>query len=201
MAAPLYGLILVGGKSSRMGQDKAALDFHGMHQSEFCRSLLEPLCETVFLSNRAEQQDWPGHIGLPQIHDRYEGIGPMGGLLSAMEAHPKAAWLVVACDMPFLTPRALQKLVAARVSGALAVTYQSGMEEPESRIEPLCTLYEARIAEVLQANHRENRTGLRHILAELQAEDRIQTILADNERSLLSINLLSEWDQARALMG
>jgi len=68
---PLYGLVLSGGKSTRMKKDKSTLEYYGKTQTQFCYELLSRYCTQVFISNRKEQKDLGGHKGLPQIHDTF----------------------------------------------------------------------------------------------------------------------------------
>lgn len=140
-AAPLYGLVLGGGRSGRMGRDKAALAYHGMSQTRRGLELLAPHCLQTFVSCRAEQAEQEAFAGLPQIHDAFLGFGPLGGILSALRAHPEAAFLVVACDLPFLDTATLAALAAGRDPLRMATAFsgpQNGLPEP------LCAVYEPR---------------------------------------------------------
>ena len=137
----LYGLVLTGGKSSRMGKDKSLLNYHGKMQVEVCYDLLKNFCEKIFISNREDQAELPGHKGLPQIHDHqnYSGIGPLAGILSAMEEYPKTAWLVLACDLPYVSAATIQHLIQNRNPKQLATAYKSAQNQLP---EPLCAIYE-----------------------------------------------------------
>jgi molybdopterin-guanine dinucleotide biosynthesis protein A len=140
-AAPLYGLVLGGGRSERMGTDKAALAYHGQPQTRRGLDLLAPFCAQAFVSCRAEQSREPAFAGLPQIHDTFLGLGPMGGILSALRAHPGAAFLVIACDLPFLDGATLEALAKGRDPLRAATAFagpQDGLPEP------LCAIYEPR---------------------------------------------------------
>ena len=140
-STPLYGLVLTGGKSSRMRKDKSLLNYHGKTQVEFCYELLQNFCEKVFISNRKDQAGLPGHKGLPQIHDheKYSGIGPLAGILSALEKYPKAAWLVLACDLPYVSAATIEHLIQNRNPKQLATAYKSTQNQLP---EPLCAIYE-----------------------------------------------------------
>lgn len=138
MSAPLYGLVLAGGESRRMGRDKAALQIHGRSQVDWGFELLSRHCERVFVSVRPAQLDDPMRTRLPAIVDRHEGAGPIAGIAAAQAAHPQAAWLVVACDLPFLGDETLAALIAAR--GAHPVT--AFRSSHDGLPEPLCAIYE-----------------------------------------------------------
>lgn len=138
-ARPLYGLILAGGQSKRMNRDKAGIPYHGRPQVRHCWELLDPLCRNVFVSCREDQAETDVFRGLPQIHDTFLDAGPAGGILSAMRAHPDAAWLVLACDLPFMDGPTLERLVQRRNPFKLATAYVA----PHGGLpEPLCAIYE-----------------------------------------------------------
>jgi len=138
-ATPLKGLILAGGQSSRMQRDKAALDFHGKSQIDHMRELLAPHCAETFVSIRPDQSKDPVRTTLPQIHDTFLEMGPMGGMLSAMRTDAHAAWLVVACDLPFIDDETLNLLVRERNPYRLATAFTSARD---GFPEPLCAIYE-----------------------------------------------------------
>ena len=137
--APLNGLVMAGGMSARMQQDKAALDYHGKPQTEVCFDLLRPHCAEVFLSVRPDQADLPGRKGLPQLHDKYTNLGPLGGILTALDSAPDCAWLVVACDLPLLDEATIAFLVDHRDPMCQATAFRSS---GDGLPEPLCTIYE-----------------------------------------------------------
>ncbi len=140
--APLRGLVLAGGLSQRMQTDKGRLRYGsaGREQREVAASLLAEVCQDVFVSCRAEQAaELPA--GLQPLPDTFLGLGPLGGILSAFRHDPNAAWLVLACDLPFLTADVLRQLVAGRQLSRLATAFQSpGSDFPE----PLITIFEPR---------------------------------------------------------
>src|SRR5215217_2924884 len=100
--APLRGLVLAGGRSSRMGSDKASLVHpDGRTLAVRCRDLLlEAGCESVVISLRHDQEIPAGLEDVAVVRDpEGESCGPMGGILSGMRLGSDADWLVVACDL------------------------------------------------------------------------------------------------------
>jgi molybdopterin-guanine dinucleotide biosynthesis protein A len=136
--APLRGLVLAGGASRRMGTDKAALEYHGRTQLERACEQLARHCGQVFVSMRRGQADDAARRGRPAIFDIHDGIGPIAGIAAAQAALPDSAWLVVACDLPFLTDASLEGLVEHR-DGRAVVAYRS---THDGLPEPLCAIYE-----------------------------------------------------------
>lgn len=158
---PLYGLVLTGGESKRMKQDKSLLDYHGKSQTEYCFQLLSRFCTKVFVSNREDQAGLPSHKDLPQIHDRLGNIGPLDGILSAMTAHPRAAWLVLACDLPYVNEQVLTTLTKKRDRSKIATAYRS---THDGLPEPLCAIYEPESITVLFDSLSEGNTRPQKIL-------------------------------------
>nr|WP_299173134.1 NTP transferase domain-containing protein [uncultured Allomuricauda sp.] len=128
----LYGLVLAGGKSTRMGSDKGLIKYHSITQQEHLYNLLGQICDTVYLSVR-EQQVHLLEDDTNIIVDQNEYRGPFNGILSAHKKHPKAAWLILACDLPLIDSKSLKKLVENRDSAKFATSFatkKSGLPEP-----------------------------------------------------------------------
>ncbi|WP_236049850.1 NTP transferase domain-containing protein [Hymenobacter negativus] len=141
LAVPvLRGLVLAGGRSERMQTDKGALQYHDLDQRQHTAALLAEFCPDVRVSVRPDQSaDLPA--GLQPLSDTFLGLGPLGGILSAFQADPNAAWLVLACDLPFLTRDTLEHLVSNRQPARMATSFKSPWDEfPE----PLVSIWEPR---------------------------------------------------------
>jgi molybdopterin-guanine dinucleotide biosynthesis protein A len=136
--ALLYGLVLAGGASRRMGRDKAVLAYRGQTQLARTFDLVARHCERAFVSVRRAQAEDPSRAGYPQIVDVIEDAGPIAGIAAAQAAHPGVAWLVVACDLPFLDDAAIELLVARRGSHPVTAYRSTHDGLPE----PLCAIYE-----------------------------------------------------------
>jgi molybdopterin-guanine dinucleotide biosynthesis protein A len=147
-AAPVYGLILAGGSSSRMHRDKAALEYRGKSQLDRAFELASRHVSTVFVSVRAGQTADPTRAQHPMIVDCVAGEGPIVGIRSALATHPGVAWLVLACDLPFLSDAALSQLLRERDAAGLATAYRSSHD---GLPEPLCAIWEPAAAPVLEA--------------------------------------------------
>ncbi|MEH6514064.1 molybdenum cofactor guanylyltransferase [Maribacter arcticus] len=136
--AKLYGLVLSGGKSTRMGTDKGLIEYHGVPQREYLYNLLSQVCENTFISLREEQEDeLPAAI--KTIVDLNEFKGPYNGLLSAHKKYPEVAWLVLACDLPLMDLDALKELISQRDSEKESTAFAL-KENPLP--EPLCAIWE-----------------------------------------------------------
>ena len=109
---PISGAVLAGGRSSRMGTDKAllALEPDGPPLAAIVVELLKVVCEEVFLV-AAPRPGYPG-FGVPVLGDLYGETGPLGGIASAVAQSRHEFCLVVSCDMPFLNLDLLRWMAA-----------------------------------------------------------------------------------------
>lgn len=137
--APLKALVLLGGKSSRMGEEKGLIQYHERSQAEHLVFMLEEIGVEVFLSVREEQKENYAFLNKPLIADQIQGAGPLGGIASAMRTYPQTAFVVVACDLPNLQKEHLDFLLKNRNAKAFATCYESPMDGGP---EPLCSIYE-----------------------------------------------------------
>jgi molybdopterin-guanine dinucleotide biosynthesis protein A len=103
----ITGVVLAGGRSTRMGKDKALLPYRGKRLIDAPIEKFEEIFSTVVLSvkNSAEFSEY----SLPKIEDRYKEIGPIGGITSVLQSGIKRAFFV-ACDMPFLNQELIEFL-------------------------------------------------------------------------------------------
>ena len=186
MDAPLYGLVLAGGRSSRMGRDKAALRYEGRTQLERAMALLSAHVARAYVSVRPDQKADALRARFAQIEDRASDIGPMAGLLAAQAAHPEAAWLVLACDLPLLDEPTLRRLIGARASTALATAYRSSHD---GLPEPLCAIYEPRSRAALSDYVAQGKHCPRKFLLHVGAH----LIEEPNPRALDNINTPEEY--------
>jgi molybdopterin-guanine dinucleotide biosynthesis protein A len=128
--------VLVGGRSRRMGTNKALIEMDGQPLFRRVAGEIGKICGTVSLVGDPALY---GELGLPVIPDRFPGLGPVAGIEAALN-NTNVEWnLLVACDMPSLDVSILEELFAAAegVDGAVP-SYGDG------RIEPLCAVFHVR---------------------------------------------------------
>ncbi len=131
------GIILSGGKSSRMGTDKGLMNFNGKPLIQYSIDLLSTFCaETIISANDAAYEQF----GLLIVKDEYPNCGPISGLHAALKASNYEWNLVVGCDTPFLQPELLENLLREKEGyEAVIPTHQHGTE-------PLIGLYHKSLA-------------------------------------------------------
>ena len=133
--APVHGLVLAGGKSTRMGTDKGMLNFYGKNQRDVAIELLEKNHLKAYLSVREEEE-----ISIEnKITDKCLGLGPFGAICSAFQENPDVAWLVLATDLPFVNDEVIKFLLKHRNPSKIATAIKGKNSQfPE----PLITIWE-----------------------------------------------------------
>jgi molybdenum cofactor guanylyltransferase len=180
----IAGFVLVGGRSSRMGRDKALLPHHGQALAAAVASEVERAAgNCTLIGDRARY----AALGYPAVSDLYPGEGPLGGILTALR-QSGAEWnVIVACDMPRISAELLRELLetAARRS-SIDVVAPMG---PSGRFEPLCSVYHRRCGPVLQSAF---DAGIRKI-AEAVKGLRLDTVEIPELRALDNVNTPEDW--------
>ena len=104
------GIILAGGKSSRMGRDKALLKYDGKSFLEHCADTLAPVCDEVLISANHSYPD----IGLKVVYDIYDNKGPIGGIYAGMQIAVHDNIICLSVDSPLVTSQFLQWMLDAQ---------------------------------------------------------------------------------------
>jgi len=189
LPAKIFGLVLSGGKSTRMGQDKGLISYHGTPQREHLYHLLAGLCERTFMSIRKNQ--------VSELTTDYQFIvdtdaykGPYNGLLSAYKAYPDAAWLVLACDLPLMDTSAISHLIVNRDSHKMATAFAS-VADPLP--EPLCAIWEPEaMRSSLLFLEKGNGTCPRKFLI----QNNVALVFPERPEVLLNANSTADYDAA-----
>ena len=186
---PLYGLILNGGKSSRMKTDKSKLVYHSKDQIQHLTLLLSKICEEVFISSKKLTSDYNNII------DKYNLNSPLNAVLSAFAEYPDASWLIVACDMPLINEQTLKKLVKNQDLSKLAITYLN----PEDRLpEPLITIWNPNSYPLLLDFYTTGNKSPRRFL--IKHLNQISTLLPFDKNELFNANTPEEKEIAEQII-
>lgn len=137
--APVWGCILIGGKSSRMGRPKHLIQEDEKTWLEHAVETLSPYVEQVVLSGSGEVPETLA--ALPRIPDAPGLAGPLAGILSVMRWQQTVSWLVMACDQPDVQAESLEWLLAQRKPGIKAVLPDL---LGDGHLEPLLAWYDFR---------------------------------------------------------
>lgn len=129
-----YGLVLCGGKSSRMGTDKSMLQYYDKPQRYHVYDMLQPCCEKVFISCDPEQlKNMDAGYQVIADETKFSNMGPMGALLTAFTQFPGKNILLTGCDYPFLKAGELE-IFSACCKGVPASFYNQEADIYESML-------------------------------------------------------------------
>ncbi|MCC7298377.1 MAG: molybdenum cofactor guanylyltransferase [Bacteroidia bacterium] len=185
----MKGLILAGGKSQRMGTDKAFVEVGGTPAYQYIKNIIAPFCQEIFISCNSKNAQLFQHSNLLIDPEDGDAMGPITGVANALNLHPES-WLVVACDYLLLTSTDIEYLLQHRNPQKLATVFKN----PNTGfIEPLIGIYESICKPIISENIAKNNHSLRHLLMENDTEivvpqdlKRIQSI--DTQEQYLQLN-------------
>jgi molybdenum cofactor guanylyltransferase len=190
--AILNGLVLAGGRSSRMGEDKGVLQWYGKEQRYHVADMLSIFCKEVFISCRSEQVNAIDKK-YKFIEDELEESGPLVAIISAFHKNPNVAWLVVACDLPLLDEKTIHYLIETRDEGSIATTFQS----PDDGLpEPLITIWEPTALPLLEASLAEGKYSPQKVLMKAK----IKMLEPPDIAALMNVNTPEEKDRVMRLL-
>ncbi len=143
---PVWGCILIGGKSSRMGRPKHLIeDEKNTTWLERTAGVLRPLVDGLVVSGAGLLPEKLEH--LVRLADIPGVVGPLTGVLAACRWQPTVSWLFVACDMPHITPEAIQWLLSGRRAGCWGRVPRL---EGSNHCEPLLACYDFRAGHLFE---------------------------------------------------
>ncbi|MEO6287180.1 MAG: molybdenum cofactor guanylyltransferase [Dyadobacter sp.] len=189
----LYGLVICGGSSARMGTDKSALVYYDKPQHDHVHDLLALFCEKVIISCNKEQ-----YISLKTSNEKiadlaeYSGHGPISGLLTAFHAFPEHHFLVAGCDYPFLNKKELELfLTKTKRDSAAAAFYNQ-----DDKYEPLLAWYSKEAGPLLKQHFNQNEFSLQHFLKKHNAE----RYVPQSEKVVTSVDTPEEFRRVKAIL-
>ncbi|MDR1727952.1 MAG: molybdenum cofactor guanylyltransferase [Acidobacteriota bacterium] len=135
-AEEICAVILAGGRSRRMGRNKALLDIGGRPLIQTLAERLGTLARDIFVA--ANDPEAYRFLGLPVVADRFPGQGPLAGLHAVMSEHPRAYYVVAACDLPNLPTALLRRMLDAAVADGIDAVIPRSLD---GRAHPLSAVY------------------------------------------------------------
>ena len=139
------GIVLAGGRSTRMGQDKASLPFGDETLLSRSIRLVGSVADTVIVVARPDQSFAKLPPSVRIVHDPIENLGPLAGIAAGLGASTTELNVIVACDMPLVNPAVLRRLIELREEADICVAVVDG------HASPLCAVYRRGVAIRAQA--------------------------------------------------
>ncbi len=167
----ITGLIMAGGQSKRMGQNKAFLKLNGEFLIKLIISKIKNICQEVFIvvNEKEEYMD----LGLPVLQDEIPLLGPLGGLLTGLRNASYDTCLMVATDMPFINIPLLKEM-ADMING-----YDVVIPKNERGLEPLHACYSKKCLPLIEKSI---QSGQRRIISFFN-QARVKTLKVEEWKS------------------
>lgn len=195
MTKDIYGLVLAGGKSQRMGKDKGSIEWFDKPQRYYLADLLKGYCDKVYISCRPDQAENIKSYHDQVIIDKAEYNDSYGAIISALNEFPIKAFLVVACDMPFVDGKAIENLVNNRDQTKIATAYFN----PENNLpEPMLAIWEPRALKRLKQLTEQGINCPRKAL--IKSKEDTKLIRPLDDKSIININTPEDADKARKVL-
>jgi molybdopterin-guanine dinucleotide biosynthesis protein A len=158
----LTGIILSGGKSSRMGKEKGLVDFQGKPLISHAILALKPLVDNIILGANHQLNNYK-KFGYTIVEDEVKNIGPLGGVLSCLQHSDTKNNIILSCDMPFVSTDLLNYLIKQKQDYDVVVPIHD-----TNKIEPLCGIYSKSIIPVMEDAVKEGNYKLRDIFKKVR---------------------------------
>ncbi|MFW6125582.1 MAG: molybdenum cofactor guanylyltransferase [Chloroflexota bacterium] len=191
----MTSVVLAGGRSTRLGKDKAWVELAGRPLIEHVLSRLFALGNEIIMVT--SQADTFPDLGVTKVADIYPDKGPLGGLYTGLKATRTCHCLVVACDMPLLNIALLQRLME------LSPGYDVVVPRVGTNVEPLHAVYSRDCLEAIRAAIQHNRLQVQSFFDQVEVRyvDDAELAQFDPEHlSFFNINSESDLKKAQALL-
>jgi molybdenum cofactor guanylyltransferase len=190
----ITGVILAGGKSRRMGTDKALLSVGREAMIERAAAELDKVCAEVLISGCGEETG--RRLGLKVVPDLIKGMGPLSGIHAALLAAQSEKCLVVPCDMPFLSAE-LAEVMIRQSEG-----YDVAVPQHGDYLQPLFAVYDKSCIQAIEEALRNNRHKVVDFYPRMRVNYVSETILqaaADIDTVFFNVNTPLELEKARMI--
>ncbi len=158
----MAGFVLTGGRSRRMGRDKALLPSSGQTLCEHIGDVVGAAATRVFLVGHPERYS---HLKYPCIADIHPDLGPLSGLETALSLGRAELNVVVSCDVWNIREEWLRVLLAEAQVGARCVV----AEDEQGKVQPLCGVYRSECLPIVTEALAAGRLRMMDLLNELGA--------------------------------
>ena len=155
------GIILAGGKSSRMGQDKAFMKHEGRMLIEYSLHLAKYFCDSIIISANSNMYL---RFAYPVVGDEFEACGPVGGIYSALKKAEFDWNLLISCDTPFVTKALVERLIQNIGNYDCIVPAYGDWNEP------LVALYNKSALKVIEGSIRGKEYKLKLLIKKLRTK-------------------------------
>ncbi|AXI01012.1 molybdenum cofactor guanylyltransferase [Sporosarcina sp. PTS2304] len=176
------GIVLAGGQSRRFGEPKAFAEFEGKPFYEYSVESLRPFCEEIVVVTRPEFVDrFPIDVHVTTDIENFAGMGPLAGILTAMEQLDAERYIVLPCDMPFMDRHVMDRLLQRHSTDVTGVVV-------EGKLHPLVSVWNRRVKPTIRQALLENNRRVMYVQA-LHHIEWIEGILLTDQPELAFKNV------------
>lgn len=155
-------IILAGGKSSRMGQDKGLMLLHEKSMIQFVIEAAKKISDNILL---VANNDAYSKFGLPVFKDKYLDCGPLSGIYTGLKKSAFDYNMILSCDIPFIHQGVLEYLIDS------ATGYDITIAKSDSRIHPLIGVYQKTCLPVIKKNLEDKKLKVTGIFSQLKVRE------------------------------
>jgi molybdopterin-guanine dinucleotide biosynthesis protein A len=183
----MTGIVLMGGKSKRMGSDKAFLSWHGQTLYSLAAEKLRKYCTSIYLSINDHQEPYH-HFEYSCIKDAFENEGPMGGIITCHRILHDSLF-ILACDMPFVSDEEMVFLMDHHASKSGCTMFYN---ENRGHFEPLLSIWDVHSLEMLDVYFSSGGRSLQQFLI----KNDIEKLPVSEVNPFRNINNEDDWTLA-----
>lgn len=172
----ITGVVLAGGESSRMGQDKSLLVFGEQKMIQYSIDAFKPFCKEIFISSSKKKHT---EFNYKTICDEYTKIGPIAGIHSALKKSNTNFIMILPCDSPMVKKEFIQFLISQ-----IDTTTKAIVPKYKNHLEPLFAIYHKSVLPII-----EDQIGIKNYkLTNLLALIGAKTIEVQDRSCFVNIN-------------
>ena len=177
-------VIFAGGKSSRMGQDKALLPFGEYNTlSEFQQARLSKLFKKVYISAKENKFDFEANV----IEDKYKENSPLVGIISIFETLKVDKVFILSVDSPFVNNEVIDKLINSNNR------FDAVVAKSKSGVQPLCGVYKRSVLPIAKEHLKNKNHRLNNLLKKIET----QFVPFEDDTLFLNLNHPHEYEKAQ----
>ena len=159
----ITGIILAGGKSSRMGTDKGFLMLNNKPFVQYSIDALTPLVSKIIIVSDNPDYDI---LGFKRVNDLTKNAGPVAGICSGLEASSTDYNLILSCDIPLITSHVLEKLITNIDTNSEIIQVES-----QGKSMPLIALYKKQVTPIFNTFLKNNERRLRVVIKHCKSKN------------------------------
>ncbi|MEZ5109841.1 MAG: molybdenum cofactor guanylyltransferase [Bacteroidia bacterium] len=185
MKNQVTGILLAGGKSSRMGTDKGVVLMNGKKLSEHVLQAMKPVVnDLMIIANNNNYGDY----GIPVFEDIYKNCGPLGGIYTGLVRSKTKKNLMLSCDMPFITSGMLAKILSHSDEAEIIIPVNDG------KVEPLCAVYDQSCAVQIRQFLESGKLKIQDVLPYFKTKEVLLTT-TEAGKNFININTPQELNE------